>query len=157
MNKGLKVKNDQIISNVIVEIRSEFNLMSKLLKTASTFTGESLNHLLVGNNAVYLCWGTLEENKVEKMKEKGFDYIEYDRETDTFKKVASDIVHIVKERLSSNSKDLQDEKDHYSESAESCYLGCRLSTEFHNDKHMDYNKYYYAFARITPSWITLEK
>lgn len=157
MKKGLQVKNDQIISNELVEIRSEFKLMSKLLKAASAFTGNMINHIIIGNNAVYLCWGSVNENMSEKLKEKGFTYIQYDSKTNTFKELALEITQIVKNSLSSESNDLTDEKDHYDEYAEHCYLGCRLTTDFHDDKHMNYNQYYYAFARITPSWITLEK
>lgn len=156
MAKSLMVKNSQIISNELVEIRSEFEMLPKLIKTAMAFTGNSLGHIIIGDNAIYLCWGNVDEEQAAKLEKWGFTYREYN-EDHSFKDVANDIEFIVDCELSSRSENLKDSKDHFSGYAEECYLGCRLTTEFHDDEKVYDHDYYYAFAKIVPSWITLEK
>lgn len=157
MAKGLMVNKSQIVSNELVEIRSKFGLLPKLIKTAMAFTGNPLGHIIIGDNAVYLCWAGVDEEQAAKLQKWGFSYYEYNDEENTFQDVASDIEKIIKSRLSSSSENLKDKKDHYNGYAEACYLGCRLTTEFHEDEVVYDQDYYYAFAKIVPSWITLEK
>lgn len=157
MAKSLMVNKSQIISNELVEIRSKFELLSKLVKTAMAFTGKTLGHIIIGENAVYLCWASVEESQAGKLEKWGFKYIEYNDEENSFKEVAEDIANILQYDLSAKDSDLKDKKDHYDGYAEKCYLGCRLTTEFHEDEKVYDQDYYYAFAKIVPSWITLEK
>ena len=49
------------------------------------------------------------------------------------------------------------EEDRYDSYSEDCYLGCRISTELEEDKMFYQMKGYFIFAKVIPSWITLEK
>lgn len=154
-NNKLMVKDYQIVSNPLVNVRTEFEFLNKALKFTSVFAGNNLSHVIVANNAVYLCWGDLEEDFLKKHGFMGFSLRE---NYNSFKKSAEFISKLVKTELSQEDEDLSSD-DKYDKYAENCYLGCRITTEFNaeEDEHFSYSSYYKAYAKVVPSWITLEK
>lgn len=64
-HKGVKIsclkywnqKKYQIISNVKVDIRTEFELVNKALKAVTSFSGEPIYGLIIEDNVIFLCWG----------------------------------------------------------------------------------------------------
>ena len=149
----LIVKNSQIVSNPLVNVRTEFEFLHKAIKFTSIFSGENLSHVIIANNSVYLCWGDLEEDFIMKHGFTGFSMRE---EYNSFEEAAEFIAKIIKYELSKENLGAEDKYQSY---AEDCYLGCRITTElnYEEDEEFAYSSYYKAYAKIVPSWITLEK
>lgn len=144
----LSINKTQIISNPKIELRSEFEMLTKALKAVSAFSGETIGHLVVGNNAVYLCSYEPPEDVTFK---KGVKLVTIQDED--FKSLASIIENLVKSEL-----DYHSSEDAFDKYAEECYEGLRVTSDIsHDDSLTSRSSYWRAFAKVVPSWLTLEK
>lgn len=153
MSKILKSKKYQIISNVKVDIRTEFELVNKALKAVTSFSGEPISGLIIEDNVIFLCWGCSKRDD----KDVNFEQI---TDNDTFKSISKRIQKHIEDNYylycSEETTNIPEE-DRYDSYSEDCYLGCRISTELKEEKMFYQMKGYFIFAKVIPSWITLEK